>query len=148
TGGSALMPDFVGEAPAANFSPTSTTLLNLVLPVDQPNGSISGKRSLNPSLGGVTSEVRIYTDSYEWLASTPTDSSGDFTFPALPPGTYKVQFAGNVTGPSVPYNYVSRWYQDKPNFDSATVVEVGSLPVTGVNQTLQASGKVRGVFGS
>src|SRR5690606_39589639 len=24
TGGSALMPDFVGEAPAANFSPTST----------------------------------------------------------------------------------------------------------------------------
>jgi hypothetical protein len=146
--GSALVEDD-GSAVAAtvNFDSSSSTLLTLTAPVDQPDGSISGTRSLNPPASGVVSSVSVYTTDFEWVTSTWTDPDGSYALPALPAGTYKLQFSGNVTGPGVAYNYVSRWYQDKRTVDTATAVTVGSSAVTGVDQTLQATGEVRGVLG-
>ena len=67
-----------------------------------------------------------------------TDASGTYTVTGLPAGTYKVQFS-DASG------YLEQWYNNKPDYESATEVQVSAgNTTTGIDARLIEGGKISG----
>lgn len=72
--------------------------------------------------------------------SVPTDPAGAYRLEALETGEYKVSF-----DPPFDSNYISEWYDDKQDFESADHVPVVAGAVTdGINAALSLGGIVEG----
>ncbi len=65
-----------------------------------------------------------------------TNSEGDYGA-VVPPGEYKVQFS-DCEAPSGHPRYIEEWWNDKPDLESADVVDATGGDVEGIDATLQA----------
>ena len=71
-----------------------------------------------------------------------TSSSGTYTVPDLPAGTYEVAFSSGC-GSSA--DYVTQYYNDQPSASTATQVTVtGSADTSGIDATMQLAGAISG----
>lgn len=99
-------------------------------------------------IGNPISGVSVYVDPVDdqgnWDYSRNsgygwTDANGSYTASGLAPGNYKVQFR-DWSG-----NYISEYYSDKPDWDSADIISVAtSQVVSNINAELQQAGQVSG----
>jgi len=103
-------------------------------------GVISGRVTNESSEGIKNVRVRVRDLNGNWVASTNTDSNGDYMIQAVAPGSYKVDFnAINAIG-----LYVSEYYNDKDSFSTADIVDVTSGGTTIVDAVLADGGAVSG----
>ena len=107
---------------------TTTSNATLVQAFGSISGTLTGSDVSNPTLPGI--EVKLYSSADALLATTTTDSGGNYTFSSLPSGNYKVWYAGND-------NHLEEYYNDKATIGEATLVSVTiPSPTTGVNAVL------------
>lgn len=72
-------------------------------------------------------------------ATTQTDSTGLWSVSELPAGTYVIQFDASDTA------YLSRWWEDSPNRDEATIVDfTPGQSQTGLNMALVRGATISG----
>lgn len=103
-------------------------------------GSISGtvKSESDEVLSGIC--VQTYGDHY-WSATVRTDDSGAYTVSDLPSDSYLVRFSDCGSEPT----YVTEWYDDRPDYDSADPVEVDEgEQVSGIDAELVVGGEIVG----
>ncbi len=89
---------------------------------------------------GMDVSVSAYTLDQPWTpkATTMASPNGTYVVNGLEPGTYRVRFsAGRL-------NVLDQWWKDKPDFDSATAIVLGSRNVTGIDATLRKSASISG----
>lgn len=117
----------------------SVTAPNLVSNIDATlahGGQISGTilaANTGLPLQGVYASVYDSTGSY--VSSASSNATGAYLTPALPPGDYRVRFAGGTLCSG--NCYVSQYYNNKPTLATATVVNVMVSQVTqNINATL------------
>ncbi len=93
-----------------------------------------------PAAAGIANVwVGIYTTNGNCVTSVYTDADGYYTAGGIPTGSYKVQFFGYNSG------YISEWYNDKPDFDSADLVAVTAPGTTsGIDAVLTPGGSISG----
>ncbi|MCP4214521.1 MAG: choice-of-anchor D domain-containing protein [bacterium] len=70
--------------------------------------------------------VSVNSTDNNWLGYAATDINGVYTIKGLPPGNCKIYYWSTTTG-----NYVSQWYNNKANFESADEVTILAGQVTG-----------------
>src|SRR5438046_1376342 len=109
---------------------TALLLLGLVaLPAgaDSATGSMSGRvygptdpqAGAHPPLAGVVvTVVRANDENAPPVATATSGAIGEYTVDGLPPGTYKVHFAGD------PELYQPDWYSGATSFATATPVTI------------------------
>jgi hypothetical protein len=105
-------------------------------------GAISGRVTDSGSNGIANVGVNIYdlNNSDNWIESTSTDSSGNYTVQGLAGGDYKVQFWTGDAG-----NYLEEWYNDQGSFNDADAVTVtAGDTTTGIDAQLAAGGIING----
>ncbi|MFA5890495.1 MAG: carboxypeptidase regulatory-like domain-containing protein [Actinomycetota bacterium] len=79
--------------------------------------------------------------SGEWFGATETQSDGTYAVGGLPPGAYGIHFH-NCGGSG---RFLEEWYDDKPDFESADLVEVSEGDkVADVNAVLAEGGTISG----
>ncbi|NPV60687.1 MAG: hypothetical protein HPY75_13650 [Actinobacteria bacterium] len=79
-------------------------------------------------------------DSSYWVSYAETASDGIYRIGGLPPGDYKLSF-NHASG----QNYLDEWYNDAPDFPSATTVSVAKGGgATGIDADLATGGSVSG----
>jgi hypothetical protein len=142
TGASILDSDEANATAVAVFSASSDVLLDLVLPIDQPEGSIRGTVTLGSSTSGAEqAEVDLYeAGSGDWIAWAVPEADGTYEFPHLPAGSYKLQYLNDATSVSAPSGYATRWYRNATTLTNATVVTLADGQVlTGIDQSLHAA---------
>ncbi|RLE21320.1 MAG: hypothetical protein DRJ50_09370, partial [Actinobacteria bacterium] len=109
------------------------------------SGTVTEEGSTNP-VGDLP--VDLYDLSWNLKASGKTDPSGDYTVVGLSTGSYKIMF-----GQYGPYpfeqpqgGHIAEWYNDQPDFTSATPVSVtvGSA-VVNIDAVLAVGASVSGV---
>ena len=111
------------------------------LRIQAEDGSITGKVTDASTAGIENVHVNIYDLSYNYITYASTDSAGDYTVPGLATGSYKVLFNSHDAAG----NYVSEWYNDKADFNTADAVSVTAGSVTsGINAQLAAGGSITG----
>ena len=77
--------------------------------------------------------AHVYDMSHTWADSVRTDFSGTYSVGGLPSGDYKVEFR-DCGWPAL---YISEWYDDKEDFDSADPVSVtAGFDTSGINAAL------------
>ncbi len=114
--------------------------------------TISGK--LTNASGAALSHVYVtaFDESFGYVGGSRTDANGNYTIVGLQPGTYRLRFVDQLD------DYLSEWFDNKPDFESATPISVGTrqdvggqnaqlapdtTPVTGID----LQGTVRGTGG-
>jgi hypothetical protein len=102
---------------------------------DPGSGTITG-RFTKPDPGPVT--VNLWTTSGGSAGQVISDADGDYTFPPVPPGLYKVQF-GVGSGSETRW----QWAYQKLGFSTAAVIDVAAGGTTEVDDTLVDPGGVR-----
>jgi 5-hydroxyisourate hydrolase-like protein (transthyretin family) len=83
-------------------------------------GNVTGPGSIK-ALSGIIVDVWQYdaaSATWEWVSFAETDSSGNYEASGLVTGDYRVEFS------DTPGYYVTEFYNDKPNVDSADNVHV------------------------
>ncbi len=95
-------------------------------------GVISGQVTNESSEGIEGVRVRVRDLNGDWVASTNTDSNGDYTIEALAPGSYKVDFNTSNANEL----YVSEYYNDKDSFSTADIVDITAGGTTIVDAVL------------
>jgi 5-hydroxyisourate hydrolase-like protein (transthyretin family) len=88
-------------------------------------------------------EVMVYQwtgSDYDWLNSTFTDTSGNYDMDGLPSGTYRLRFYDNASV------YVTEYYDDAPDLDSATDISVTAASTTsGIDAVMEiGAGRISG----
>ena len=76
-------------------------------------------------------------------AGAQTDSNGNYTTNALPPGDYRVQFSANNPNPA----WATQYWNDKPSWNSADTLTLtaGDAPTrAGIDATLAAAATISG----
>jgi protocatechuate 3,4-dioxygenase beta subunit len=87
--------------------------------------------------------VFAYQSSYNWLNYSRSDASGNYSVGALPTGNYKVHFGRCILGGE--RAYLTEWYNDQPDFDSADIVAVAEKEETmGIDAALTLGGIING----
>ena len=100
-----------------------------------PTGSISGR--VTGTGGAALQGVQVDVEG-AWGGWAQTDSSGAYTATGLPAGAYKVRFS-SASG------YLEQWYDNKPDEDSATEVQVSAGNTTiNINAELIEGGRITG----
>ena len=105
-------------------------------------GSISGTVT-DDATGDPLSDICLYVrdTSWHWMGGGRTDSSGTYSVGGLPSGDYKVEFRDCSSA----VRYVSEWYNDKADFDSADPVHVTAGSVTAeIDAALAVGGSISG----
>ena len=121
--------------------PVIVTTVKTEIPADAvlTGGTCISGRVTDTSGNSINSAwVGVYNLSYYFVNSAATDSNGDYTVSALPPGNYKVRFDVSV-------NYVGEWYDDKSSFytaDRVTVIYGQETP--GIDAQLLQGGNISG----
>src|SRR2546428_3541414 len=107
-------------------------------------GSLSGRVTNSSGEGVPWVCVELY-DAGEgyWVNETETSQYGGYVFSSLQPGDYKVAFTpGCYDGET---NYLSEWYSDKADFESADAVSVQAGSETrGIDAELARGGSISG----
>jgi hypothetical protein len=87
----------------------------------QTGATITG-RVTRDGINGINNvSINVYDTSGNWIPGingTMTDSSGNYTLPGIPSGSYKLYFNGQSA------NYVSQWYNGVANQSLATTIGV------------------------
>jgi len=128
-------PDFDSATPVVVVEGSNTSGVDAVL---TRTGSISG--AVTDTLGAPVEGVRVYVRVGSGSWGNLTDSSGAYSLDGLAPGEYRVEFR-DYDGV-----FLSEWFDDKSDFDSATPVVVTEGSETGgVDAVLSLAGSVSGV---
>jgi hypothetical protein len=121
------------------------------------NGAIKG--TLTDSLGPIAySLVCVNAQSEYHPACVFSNANGEYDVPDLPPGPFNIEFSGRVctTGSSCESEacelgqvctkpYVSKFWEDAPNDESATLVTVlAGQTVENIDPTLVKGGQIKG----
>jgi len=120
------------------IAPNTTTGIDAVL---ADAGAISGKVT-DAAGGGIAGvSVGVYDMNQNRLtnffSSIPTDTNGEYTVSNLPAGEYKIFFSTVC--------YLSEWYNDKPDFNSAISISVTASNTTpNINAVLAPGGSISG----
>ena len=132
---------------AANFNAATpvnvvdgqTTTINEKL---APGGTISGTVTRDGApIQGVC--VGAHTPDGNQANVIQTDANGDYTLPGLADGTYRVRFSRDCNSASP--NIVTEFWNDKPDFASATPVVVSlTASPTGIDADVEAGGGIAG----
>jgi hypothetical protein len=86
--------------------------------------------------------IYAYTLDGDYVSSGYTDSSGKYSIKQLGPGSYTIQFIQYGSDAS----YISQWYNNQPDQDSADPVAVTPPDVTpDIDAVLQKGGGITGV---
>ncbi|MGE5828945.1 MAG: carboxypeptidase regulatory-like domain-containing protein [Micromonosporaceae bacterium] len=132
---------FLSRSPARRLALATVTLLTATL-------ALSSTAFADPATGGVSGHltdgatpvtdtpVTIYDLNFNFVASTLTDGSGAFGFTDLPVGSYKVSF-------QLPA-FVTQFYHQRLDFDSATVIAVTAGADTAIEEQVVPHGSVAG----
>jgi len=102
-------------------------------------GAIGGQVTNSSSAGIYNVNVRVYNLSNSQVASASSNSSGNYTVPGIPPGTYRVYFDTASAG-----NYVSEWYHNGSIFSAGLDVSVNIDATTPVSEQLDGGGIISG----
>lgn len=105
-------------------------------------GSISGYITAPAGVDLTRVQVNVWPSGDRSGGGTGSVASdGTYTVPELPPGRYMVEFLGWPAG------LLGEYWNDTRVYDQATLVVVGSGPITGINATLVKaatfSGRIR-----
>ncbi|MGO9954169.1 MAG: carboxypeptidase regulatory-like domain-containing protein, partial [Dissulfurispiraceae bacterium] len=109
----------------------NTTEINAVLAY---GGTITGKVTNSGGIGLAYAEVSVYDLNGNLVGSSPgayTAQDGSYTINGLPIGSYKVYFA-----PGLNSGYLSQWYNNKSDQNSADVVTITGPNTTVINAVL------------
>jgi hypothetical protein len=127
-------PDFASADTIAVTAPVTTSGIDAVLAL---GGSFAG-RVINAGGSGIANVfVELFTTNGNYVTSDSTDADGYYTIEGIQTGSYKVQFFGYNSG------YISEWYNDKPDFDSADII---TFPpgITSIETVLAPGGSISG----
>ena len=103
-------------------------------------GTVTGPDPTTPLEGIQATAYRWSGSSWLWWESGITDTSGDYLIGGLPAGTYRVVFNDWAYG-----DYISEFYDDAPDLDSATDIPVpATTTINDINATLAVAGKITG----
>jgi 5-hydroxyisourate hydrolase-like protein (transthyretin family)/protocatechuate 3,4-dioxygenase beta subunit len=105
-------------------------------------GAVSGRvTDESGTLGIANISIHIRDLNNYHLAGSNTDSNGYYTVHGAPAGDFKVEFWTN----NVPGNYVSEYYNNKPDFEQADILTVNAgQELTGINAQLGTGGAISG----
>ena len=104
------------------------------------SGTVTGESDSAP-VRLADSLVSLYTVGEDFVAETQTDAQGNYSLTGLASGAYKLSFEAPDGG-----SYGSEWWQDKPDFDTATGITVATGQVlTGYNAELSSGGAITGI---
>jgi hypothetical protein len=103
----------------------------------QGQGTISGRVTDTGSNGISNVAVFVYELDGTYVTEVYTDSNGDYTSPGIAAGSYKVEFDPWDAG-----NYISEWYNDKADIDSADQVTVIDSQTTALSDAVLATGGI------
>lgn len=120
-------------------APNEVTGINAAL---STGGGISGV-VIDETSGVFLANVYVSAASDAYNAYTYTNTSGDYTFPNLPEGTYKVAFYPNDG------IHLGEYFDNKPNSTEADpVVVTPSNLISGINAALSTGGEISGTVTS
>ena len=132
-------PDFDSADPVAVTAGSTTSGINAALAV---GGSIAGtvtEEGTGTPLADIC--VTVYDTNWDYMGSAYTDSSGNYTAGGLATSDYKVEFYDC----GYPATHITEWYNNEPDFDSATMVAVTAGSTTsGINAQLAVGGSISG----
>lgn len=100
-----------GGAISRRQAPDTTTS-----PTPSITGTVSDATTGNPVSGVV---VEVYDANDDFVTSTTTDSSGDYSVSRLADGSYEIEFDGSAVA-----NYQSQFYDDESDLGSSDPVTV------------------------
>ena len=104
------------------------------------SGTVSGESDSTP-VPLAESLVTLYTIGEDFVAETQTDAQGAYSLTGLASGAYRLSFDAPDGG-----SYGSEWWQDKPDFDSATTITVQTgQALVGYSAELSSGGAITGV---
>jgi hypothetical protein len=164
--GTSILRPTLGTAPTsrAEFEASSGELLELALPYDQPDGSISGVVTLSPAPARLVTgdlSVSVNTPTGITVATrVPVSADGSYTVTGLEAGSYVLTFGmwstcslvsdGDVPrlcgAPAAPWGYAQQVYAGDVADDSGAVLVAADESVVGVDQQLRAAARLRGVM--
>lgn len=124
------------EAESLVIVSEQTTTVNAAL---KRGGRILGRITAeDSSLGLAGVDVYLSSDSGNWYTSV--DANGYYTSPALPTGSYKIEFDTRSSGTP----YIGEWYNDKASSPNADQVLITSTKDVTINAALSLGGQIRG----
>lgn len=141
-----LLPGFVTQYSSQKDSFEAADLYTVADGVDTvieeqvaPHGSVGGRITTSDGAGAAFANVLLYRD-FNIFAQTTADGDGNYLLPYVAAGSYRLQIN--------PQNAPQQWAHQHTQFDDADLfaVTVGSL--TTVDETLIATGTIRGQFTS
>ncbi len=129
--------DFNSADPVSVIAPATTSGIDAVLVL---GGGISGNVTDGTTgISGVVVVVFTHDNINSQMGLAFTNASGDYTLTGLPTGDYKVLFSGGSAG------YLSEWFNDMPDFNSADLVTVTAPATTlGIDAVLTLAGSISG----
>ncbi|MCI5125156.1 MAG: hypothetical protein D3925_11945 [Candidatus Electrothrix sp. AR5] len=129
---------FYNATSVAVTAPETTAGINVEVAA---GGGISG-RITNTDGAGVPCFFEVYDSNQNSAGYGLTDSNGDYIVTGLPKGYYKVKFNPSIYGDG---SYVSEWYNNGTDFNSATAVTViVSNTTSGIDAVLALGGAISG----
>ncbi|WP_022879971.1 carboxypeptidase regulatory-like domain-containing protein [Microbacterium sp. B19] len=143
----ALLPEFWKDARTVqSATPITVTGGGVLTGIDaslEPAATISGKVTLPPGVnpGWRSLEVKVVPATSEWDSATygTVASDGTYSVGGLVPGSYKVKFQ------TYDIDAVSEWWNDKPDFASATAITVQAREnKKNIDATLARSASISG----
>ena len=120
--------------------------------VDPGGGEVAGGGIASGSINGTVTEEGTGTPlagicvdandlSFEFFSFGETDASGAYSVGGLGSGDYEVRFSDCSESPT----YVTEWYNDRPDFDSADLVAVtDGSKTSGIDAELAIGGSING----
>ena len=103
-----------------------------------PGGQISGRLTAASSGDPLMGYVHLSTPGGAIIKNTYIDPSGYYTISAIVSGTYKLWFSSWG-------NYLSEWYNDKPDQATADIITVSAgATVAGIDAALSTGGQISG----
>src|SRR5262245_20182618 len=141
-----LLPGFVTQYSSQKGSFETADLYTVADGVDTvieeqvaPHGSLGGRSTTAAGAGSPFANVLLYND-FNLYAQATADADGNYLMPYVAAGSYRLQIN--------PQNAPQQWAHQHLQFDDADLftVTVGSL--TTVDETLIATGTIRGQFTS
>lgn len=96
--------------------------------------------------------VNDLNNNANYLAATTTDGAGNYSISGLPTGIYKVKFDPSWHNSVYGKAFMSRWYNNQPDFLTVNpVIVTNGTTTTGINSQMVAgtiSGKVTNIIGT
>jgi uncharacterized surface anchored protein len=124
-------------------------LIGIIIPMWPGAGCEAMAEEFNASLGGMVTDattgagigdvtVVVYDQEYNELGQSWTDPDGMYTVNELPGGDHRVWFSADIPG------YVSEWYNDKKDFETADPVTVPAGGSGYCDASLDLGGSIAG----